>query len=167
MGCNCSESAPCDPDLQQGPEAVQLRVLVCTACSKVREDGACSISGRDPRRSRVCPLDKWTACETGHSCYGGGLTRWPTFGGRLPDRLRITWCGSPMPLRVWWALRTGHRLEKQPGCGCIRRLKVVWLGVLDRVPIAAKFKGPDWVGAALRLRRVIRRGGHRVDIPRA
>ena len=138
---------------------MHLRVLVCVACSKSDRDHVCTISGDDPRRGRSCPLGKWDACPgvlPGLRCAGGGLTRWPTFGGRLPGWLRITWCGSPMPLRMWWSLRTGRVLAEQPGCGCVRRAKVAWSWMRGSIPglswLADRLPTPDWTGLALAVR---------------
>ena len=139
--------------------AAQLRVLMCAACSRSDDRQRCGITGRDATRSHGCPLGKWDACPgtpAGMVCAGGGLTRWPTFGGRLPAWLRITWCGSPMPLRMWWAYRTGRALAEQPGCGCVRRAKVVWSWMKKSIPglsrMADRLPTPDWPGLALAAR---------------
>ena len=110
MACGCAPN----PHLQ-------TNAVMCGACPRLdRSDlTTCTIDGQ-PACSRPCPRGKHVGTD--------GSLRW----------LWIRWYGVPMPLR-WWgaaglyyeALGVGAKVNWKalPGCGCVAKLKELWLAV--------------------------------------
>ena len=85
------------------------RSLMCGACPR-REGTRCGVSSQETLTHRLA----------GHCPRG----RFPDAAGRI-RWAGVTWSGVPMPLRLWWMLRTGRAVDvgEWPGCGCVRPLK--------------------------------------------
>ncbi len=97
--CGCTEK-----------QTAATRALVCVTCSRGDDRGRCLDRGG----TDWCPLGKFRP---------GGLVAWPTVSGAMPEKARPLWYGSPMPLRIWFALTRGRWPRHQSGCGCLKPLK--------------------------------------------
>lgn len=106
MGCGCGHA-----------DTSRTQAAVCLGCP-TRADGTCTASGAHVSahvRGLPCPRGRVTP---------GGLVLW----------LGVYWRGVPYPMRLWRvAIYRDTRWLALPGCGCIDRVKSVFVRILALV----------------------------------